>query len=111
MTSGASVGQPATTQTTSTTVPRSSAIPQRLSLAARLRRAWNRNGVLLLMALPGIIQIFIFAYLPMPGLILAFKNYRAPQGIWGSDWVGFKNFEFLFSTGDAWRIIFNTIFL
>lgn len=63
------------------------------------------------MALPGIIQVFIFSYLPMPGMILAFKNYRAAQGIWGSDWVGFKNFEFLFSTGDAWRIIFNTIFL
>ncbi|MFN8464664.1 MAG: ABC transporter permease subunit [Caldilineaceae bacterium] len=80
-------------------------------MAARARRAWNRNGVLLLMALPGIIQVFIFSYLPMPGMILAFKNYRAAQGIWGSDWVGFKNFEFLFSTGDAWRIIFNTIFL
>jgi putative aldouronate transport system permease protein len=47
----------------------------------------------------------------MPGLLLAFKNYRAADGIWGSQWVGFKNFEFLFSTGDAWRIIFNTIFL
>src|SRR5512145_2040617 len=104
MTSGASTRASATT----TSLQRSTAIPQRLGLAARLRRDWNRNGVLLLMALPGIIQIFIFAYLPMPGLILAFKNYRAAQGIWGSDWVGFKNFEFLFSTGDAWRIIFNT---
>ncbi len=83
----------------------------RPSLGARLRRGWDRNGALLLMALPGIIQIFVFAYLPMPGLLLAFKNYRAAQGIWGSDWVGFKNFEFLFSTGDAWRIIFNTLFL
>jgi putative aldouronate transport system permease protein len=78
---------------------------------ARVRRAWSRNGVLLLMALPGMIQIFVFSYLPMPGLLLAFKNYRAADGIWGSQWVGFKNFEFLFSTGDAWRIIFNTIFL
>lgn len=85
--------------------------PQRLGLLARARRAWQRNGALFLMALPGIIQIFVFAYMPMPGLILAFKNYRAPLGIWGSEWVGFKNFAFLFSTGDAWRIIFNTLFL
>ena len=94
-----------------TTLPDSRRPAVRRGVAARARRAWNRNGVLLLMALPGIIQVFIFSYLPMPGMILAFKNYRAAQGIWGSDWVGFKNFEFLFSTGDAWRIIFNTIFL
>lgn len=94
-----------------TTLPNSRRPADRRGVAARARRAWSRNGVLLLMALPGIIQVFIFSYLPMPGMILAFKNYRAAQGIWGSDWVGFKNFEFLFSTGDAWRIIFNTIFL
>ena len=94
-----------------TTLPDSRRPAVRRGVTARARRAWNRNGVLLLMALPGIIQVFIFSYLPMPGMILAFKNYRAAQGIWGSDWVGFKNFEFLFSTGDAWRIIFNTIFL
>ena len=63
------------------------------------------------MALPGIVQVFIFSYLPMPGLILAFKNYRFADGIWGSQWVGFTNFQFLFGTGDAWRIIFNTLFL
>ena len=94
-----------------TTLPDSRRPAVRRGVTVRARRAWNRNGVLLLMALPGIIQVFIFSYLPMPGMILAFKNYRAAQGIWGSAWVGFKNFEFLFSTGDAWRIIFNTIFL
>lgn len=85
---------------------------------SRVARAWNGlrrelsvHGALYLMALPGVIVLFVVAYLPMPGLILAFKNYRFATGIWGSEWVGFKNFQFLFSTGDAYRVIFNTLFL
>jgi putative aldouronate transport system permease protein len=85
--------------------------PPRLGLTRGIRRYLTRNGPFLLMALPGILVIFIFAYLPMPGLILAFKNYRFADGIWGSAWVGLNNFRFLFSTGDAWRIIWNTLFL
>ena len=76
-----------------------------------LRRELGKNASLFMMALPGLVLIFVFSYLPMPGLILAFKDYKFARGIWGSEWVGFKNFEFLFATGDAWRIIFNTIFL
>ncbi len=62
-----------------------------------------------LMALPGIIYLFINNYMPLPGLILAFKNYNARNGIWGSDWVGFKNFKFLFATNDAFVITRNTL--
>ena len=65
----------------------------------------------MLMALPGIVHLFVFSYLPMPGLLLAFKDYKFARGIWGSAWVGLRNFQFLFATGDAWRIIFNTLFL
>jgi ABC-type glycerol-3-phosphate transport system substrate-binding protein len=71
----------------------------------------RRSGALLLMALPGIIHLFVFSYLPMPELLLAFKDYKFARGIWGSAWVEFRNFQFLFATGDAWRIIFNTLFL
>ncbi len=77
----------------------------------RARREISKNGALMLMALPGMIVLFVFAYLPLPGMILAFKNYKFATGIWGSPWVGFSNFQFLFSTGDAYRIIFNTLFL
>lgn len=62
-----------------------------------------------LMALPGIIYLFINNYMPLPGLVLAFKNYNARNGIYGSDWVGFKNFKFLFATNDAFVITRNTI--
>ena len=43
------------------------------------------------------------------GIVLAFKKYNYGKGIFGSDWVGFKNFGFLFQTGDIYRITFNTI--
>jgi putative aldouronate transport system permease protein len=47
--------------------------------------------------------------MPMPGLIVAFKQYNAKNGIYGSKWVGFKNFEYLFTTNDAFVITRNTI--
>ena len=51
-----------------------------------------------LMALPGLVYLFINNYMPMGGLILAFKNYSARKGIWGSlsGWIS-KNFKFLFA--------------
>lgn len=62
-----------------------------------------------LMALPGLIYLFINNYMPLPGLVLAFKNFNAKKGIFGSDWVGFRNFKFLFATKDAFVITRNTI--
>ena len=62
-----------------------------------------------IMALPGLIYLFINNYMPLPGLVLAFKNYNARKGIWGSDWVGFDNFKFLFATNDAFIITRNTL--
>lgn len=61
------------------------------------------------MMLPGLIYLFINNYMPMPGLIVAFKQYNAKNGIYGSKWVGFKNFEYLFTTNDAFVITRNTI--
>lgn len=62
-----------------------------------------------LMALPGLLYLFINNYMPLPGLVLAFKRYNAKKGIFGSDWVGFKNFKFLFATNDAFVITRNTL--
>ncbi len=64
-----------------------------------------------LMAAPGCILVFIFSYLPMVGIIIAFKNYKPNLGILGSDWVGFENFRFLFGTQSAWRITGNTLMM
>jgi putative aldouronate transport system permease protein len=64
---------------------------------------------LLLLSLPAVIYVFIFSYLPMPGIIIAFKKFFFNLGIFGSPWVGFNNFKFLFMTGSAWKITSNTI--
>ena len=72
---------------------------------------WKQNSTLLIMTIPGLLVLFVFAYLPMFGIIIAFKDYRASQGILGSAWVGFQNFFYLFQTDDARRIVFNTLFM
>ena len=68
-----------------------------------------KNKVLLLMTLPAVILIILFKYCPMFGVIMAFEDFKFSKGIFGSDWVGFKNFEFLFKTADAWLITRNTL--
>ena len=65
--------------------------------------------VFLLMLLPGVIYLIINNYLPMFGLIIAFKKINFSKGILGSDWAGFDNFKFLFKTKDAWIITRNTL--
>ena len=63
------------------------------------------------MSLPGVVLLFIFAYLPMLGIVIAFKDYRFNPGILGSEWVGFQNFRFLFGTDAAFRITRNTLLM
>lgn len=72
-------------------------------------RLFVDNFELLLLTLPGILYFFIFHYLPMFGVIIAFKNYKYNLGILGSKWVGFRNFEFFFTSQDALRITRNTV--
>lgn len=72
------------------------------------------SRVWLLMTLPGLIWFVVFAYLPMFGQIIAFKDFRFhPDGFFASvmhsEWIGLDNFEFLFSTNDAFLITRNTV--
>lgn len=62
------------------------------------------------MALPGILFFFLFGYLPLFGLILAFKEYNALLGFVRSPWIGFENFR-AFLGGTAGRVTFNTLYL
>ncbi|MFV0465754.1 MAG: ABC transporter permease [Lachnospiraceae bacterium] len=64
---------------------------------------------LYLMFLPGAIYLLINNYIPMTGIVVAFKQYNVRDGIWGSAWNGINNFKFLFATPDAWVITRNTI--
>ncbi len=67
------------------------------------------NLEMLVLVAPAVIILFIFNYLPIGGIIIAFKDFKANLGFIGSPWVGFKNFEFFFKSQDAWRITRNTL--
>lgn len=77
------------------------------------KKKWlgGRNNMvpLLLMVLPGLVYLIVNNYLPMFGITIAFKQLDYQKGILGSDWVGLKNFEFLFRTKDAFIMIRNTL--
>jgi putative aldouronate transport system permease protein len=80
---------------------------ERLSVRAALRRyRW-----LYLMLLPGLAYFAIFKYLPMYGLTIAFQDFLPFLGYSGSEWVGLKHFEELFTGPDFGRLMFNTLFL
>ncbi|WP_241158380.1 ABC transporter permease [Cohnella candidum] len=80
-----------------------------LTVWQRVLRNVSRNKAMYLMVLPGILYLLINNYLPMLGLVIAFKDVDFAIGILHSDWIGFKNFEYLFKTSDAWIITRNTI--
>ncbi len=64
---------------------------------------------LYVMSLPAVVWLFIFCYIPMVGLVIAFQKFNNTLGIFGSAFVGFDNFKFLFTTSDAWLITRNTV--
>ncbi|GIO62669.1 sugar ABC transporter permease [Paenibacillus cineris] len=70
-----------------------------------------RNRYLYVLALPGLLFLIVFAYVPMAGHLIAFKQYRLADGIWGSKWIGFDNFKFFFMGSDWYKVTFNTVFL
>lgn len=77
-------------------------------LSSRVKEL-KKNGALYAMILPGILTLIVFNYLPMFGITIAFKNFNYSKGLFGSPWAGFKNFEFLFKSNDAFLITRNTI--
>lgn len=69
----------------------------------------RENRQLILLMIPGCLLLFVFCYLPLPGIYMAFVNYKPNQGIFGSQFVGLENFMFFFKSKDAVRIIRNTV--
>lgn len=79
--------------------------------AAPLMRDLKRTKGKYLMILPGLIFVFVFSYMPMYGIILAFKTYKVKSGIMFSAWCGMENFTRFFSRDIAWSVIGNTLFI
>jgi putative aldouronate transport system permease protein len=69
----------------------------------------RKDAYLYVMLIPGIVFYIIFHYIPMYGLLIAFKNFELRKGILGSPWVGFKYFRQFFDSPDAWDVIRNTL--
>ncbi len=78
---------------------------------ANIKYDLTHNPLLCLMCLPVIIWFIIFAYIPLVYLVVAFKKYSAVAGLWGSDWVGMKNFEAFFGSTNFINVTYNTVFL
>ena len=85
----------------------SRSLPYRSSFARRLRKYWP----LMLMMIPGIVYYIIFHYMPMYGVVLAFKDFKIRTGIMNSPWVGFKYFEKMFSSAKFWSVVQNTLII
>lgn len=82
-----------------------------IKVKGRAKQTFIDNIEYYLMSAPALVLVFIFSYIPMFGVVIAFKDFRYDKGILGSTWVGLKNFEFFFSSQDAWRITRNTLCL
>ncbi len=79
------------------------------SFRLRLKRDIRKNWILYVMILPVVIYYAVFAYAPLYGIQLAFKNYRIRDGIWGSPWIGFEHFVRFFKSYNFGLLMRNTI--
>jgi len=75
-----------------------------------LRKRWNVRGLYLLALLP-VVYVFIFNYVPMYGVLMAFKRFQPRLGVWNSPWVGLYNFQRLFDSPNFFSILRNTLVL
>ncbi len=71
----------------------------------------KKHGELLLLFLFAFAFFFVFKYGPLYGVIIAFKDFKVVDGIWGSPWVGFQHFQEIFQNGDFYRLLKNTLLL
>jgi len=88
--------------------------PSSLKSKERLSKLWKRiwfYRYLYLLALPGVLYFVIFSYVPMWGVVIAFKDFRLFRGLAGSPWVGLRHFEFFFTSPNFPRLLRNTILI
>ncbi|MDF2922344.1 MAG: sugar transporter permease [Paenibacillaceae bacterium] len=75
------------------------------------KKYWVLNAPLLVMFIPVLIYFIIFKYVPIGGLVIAFKSYNFTDGIWGSPWTGLANFKLMFNNPSMFKIIRNTFLI
>jgi len=84
--------------------------PFRERLGKEWRLCRNHKWIYLLMILP-LLHFVIFCYVPMYGVVMAFKDYKYNLGVMQSPWIGFQNFELLFGMPYFWKVFRNTILI
>src|SRR5690606_25780308 len=84
---------------------------QRATRWQRIRSRMWRERYIYLLLLPGLLYFILFRYIPMFGLVLAFKDYSPFRGIWDSPWVGMEHFRTIFSDGEVLQVIRNTLYI
>ena len=72
---------------------------------------YRRHFGLFMVFVPVIIWYILFVYAPMPGLVIAFKDFKLNKGVWGSEWIGLEKFKFLFRSSEFLRALKNTLIL
>lgn len=75
------------------------------------RMDWSRNKALYFFVIPAVVEVLIFNYVPMYGIVIAFQNYKPAHGIVGSAWVGLKWFRRFFASYQSTTVIANTVLL
>lgn len=81
------------------------------TLGKRIRRDLSRYKYVYIMLIPIVVWYILFCYRPLLGNVIAFKDYKASKGIWGSPWVGIKHFTAFFSSFYFWRLLRNTLLI
>lgn len=77
--------------------------------ASRLFASWREHKIALFLLVPALLTVLIFNYVPLAGLVIAFKDYNVFKGIAGSPWVGFENFRIIFDQPEMLRAVYNTL--
>lgn len=72
-----------------------------------MKKHWQKH----IMMLPTVVILFIFSYIPMVGLVMAFQNYLPSNGYFGSEWTGLYWFKYMFHMGNFTSVIWNTLFI
>jgi putative aldouronate transport system permease protein len=76
----------------------------------KIKGGYKQPWMLHFMVLPAVLLVFVFSYLPMTGIVMAFQDYKAGLGISGSPWVGLKHFRYMLENEYFLQITWNTLF-
>ncbi|RXZ76643.1 sugar ABC transporter permease [Paenibacillaceae bacterium] len=76
-----------------------------------MKRKFKNEHIFHLMLLPSVVLVFIYSYIPMAGIVMAFKKFSPSKGMFGSPWIGWDHFQYMLNIPDIYQVLWNTIFI